>query len=92
MSRINWGYAYWSAWIFIGFLLPELLGYFGIAPWPTFSETVWAALHYPFVKPVVFAVLLALMAHFLYHRPLGHSVVFALLVAGAAHIADKSWP
>lgn len=93
MSRAVWGYLYWGAgWIFCGFLIAELAGYFRVAPWPTFSETVWHAETHPLVAPVVFAALVALIAHFLYHRPLWHSVAFGLLVAVGAHLADKSWP
>src|SRR5206468_213042 len=76
VSRLTWGFLYWGlGWIALGFLVPELLGYFGIAPWPTFSQTVWSAEGYRFVGPVVFATLLALMAHFLYHRPLWASML-----------------
>lgn len=93
MSRTEWGYAYWGAgWLLLGFLVAELLGFFRVAPWPTFSETVWAAERHEFVGPLVFAGLIGLIAHFLFHRPLWASLLFGLLVAFAAHIADRAWP
>lgn len=93
MSRTDWGYLYWGlVWILVGFFAAELAGYFGLAPWPTLSETVWFAERYRFVRDGVFALLLCLMAHFLFHRPLWHSALFAVVVAAAAHIADRSWP
>lgn len=91
MTRLHWGYLIWAGWI-VAFLALELTGYFRVAAWPTFSETVWGAESYPFVKLIVFAVLLALIAHFLYHRPLWHSVGFALVVAVAAHVFDRHLP
>lgn len=91
MSRLVWGYLIWAGWILL-FLTLELTGYFRVVPWPTFSETVWGAESYPLVKPLVFTVLLALIAHFLYHRPLWHSVAFAVVVAMAAHMLDRSLP
>lgn len=88
-----WSYLYWGvAWLLLGFLAAELAGYFRLAPWVTFSETVWHAETHPLVAPVVFATLLALIAHFLYHKPLWASVIFAVVVAASAHLLDKSWP
>lgn len=93
MTRAVWGYVYWGiGWLLIGFLAAELAGYFGIAPWPTFSETVWFAERYSLVKPFVFATLITLIAHFLYHRPLWHAAAFGVLVAVGAHLADRAWP
>lgn len=86
MTRWVWGYCYWGVvWLLVGFLAAELAGYFGIAPWPTFSETVWHSIRYPLVGPLVFATLVFLSVHFLYHRPVWHSVVYGLLVAAVAH-------
>lgn len=91
MSKWTWSYAYWGiGWLFVGFLVPELAGYFRWAPWTTFSETVWHATRYPFVGPAVFATLVFLCVHFLYHRPLWHSVLFGLAIAAAAHWLNKS--
>lgn len=94
MTRWVWGYLYWGAvWLALGFLTAELAGFFGLAPWPTLSSTVWHATKtYPLVGSAVFALLLGLLAHFLYHRPLTVSLLFGVLVAAAAHLADRSWP
>lgn len=90
MSRWVWGYCYWGVgWLLLGFLAAELAGFLGVAPWPTFSETVWHAIRYPGVGPAVFATLVFLGVHFLYHRPVWHSVLFGLVVAGVAHWLDK---
>ena len=90
MNRYTWGYAYWGiGWLLLGFLVAELLGFFAIAPWPTLSETVWYSERYSFVAPLVFATLITLIVHFLYHRPLWHSVAFGVAIALAAHLLDK---
>lgn len=89
MTRWTWGYAYWGAgWLLVGFLAAELAGYFGVAPWPTFSDTVWHAIRYPGVGPAVFATLVFLTVHFLYHRPVWHSLAYGIVVAGVAHWLD----
>lgn len=89
MTRWQWGYAYWGiAWLAVGFLAAELTGYFGVAPWPTFSETVWHAIRYPLVGPAVFATLVFLGVHFLYHRPVWHSIAYGIVVALVAHWLD----
>ena len=89
MTRWAWSDVYWGAgWLLIGFLIPELLGFFGVAPWATLSETVWHNTRYPLVGPMLFATLVFLCVHFLYHRPIWHAVVYGLVVAGVAHILD----
>lgn len=89
MTRWTWGYCYWGAgWLLAGFLAAELAGYYRLAPWPTFSETVWHAIRYPAVGPAIFATLIVLGVHFLYHRPLAHSILFGLAVSGVAHWLD----
>jgi hypothetical protein len=89
VTRWEWGFAYWGGvWILLGFLVAELAGYFGVAPWPTFSETVWHSIRYPLVGPAVFATLVFLAVHFIYHRPVWHSLAFGLVVAFVAHWLD----
>lgn len=94
MSRWVWGYVWWGGiWLLLGFLIPELLGNWKLAPWPTLSETVWHSDQtYPVVATLLFALLLGLVAHFFYHRGLGASLVFALVVSVAAHLFDKHLP
>lgn len=89
-----WGYIYWGAiWLLIGFLLPELLGEYRVAPWRTLSETVWHSERtYPFVAPALFATFIALSLHFFYHRRLEWSVIVGLALAMAAHLIDKRIP
>jgi len=85
-----WSYCYWGiGWILLGFLAAELLGYFGVAPWTTLSETVWHSTRYPLVGPAVFACLIFLGVHFLYHRPAWHAVAFGIVVAAVAHWMDS---
>ena len=89
MTRWTWGYTYWGiAWLLLGFLTAELAGYYHLAPWPTFSETVWHAIHYPPVGPAIFATLIFLTVHFLYHRPIWHSLAYGTVVALVAHLLD----
>lgn len=89
MTRWTWGYTYWGiAWLLLGFLTAELAGYYHLAPWPTFSETVWHAIHYPPVGPAIFATLIFLTVHFLYHRPIWHSLAYGTVVALIAHLLD----
>lgn len=93
MNRWVWSYLYWGfVWMFCGFLIPELIGEYVRRPWVTLSETVWHAERYPFVASGVFALLIGLIAHFLYSRPLWASLLFGVLVALAAHVADHRWP
>lgn len=94
MSRFGWGIAYWwGAWLAVGFLAAELLAYFNVAPWPTLSETVWRSETVsPIVAVLIFATLITLGAHFLYHRPLWASVLFGLTVSVAAHLVNRAWP
>lgn len=93
LTRAVWGYLYWGGvWLLIGFLAAELAGLYRLAPWPTFSQTVWRAERYPYVTLFVFATLLTLIVHFLYRRPLWASAMFGLAVAIAAHLLSKQWP
>lgn len=90
MTRTSWGFLYWGAgWLLIGFLAAELLGYFGVAPWPTFSETVWSAIKQYHIGPFVFAALIFLTVHFIYHREVWKSVLYGLIVAAVAHWLDR---
>ena len=95
MTRWVWSYAYWGAiWLGVGFLAAELLGYFRLAPWVTLSETVWHAdqTYFPYVASGLFALMLGLMAHFFYHRPLWQSLLFGLVVSVSAHLLDARFP
>lgn len=86
VTKWVWSDIYWGfGWLFLGFLVGELLGYFGLVPWVTFSETVWHNIRYPLVGPAVFATLVFLAVHFLYHRPVWHSLVYGLVVSAVAH-------
>lgn len=90
----TWGYIYWGAiWLLLGFLLPELLGEFRVAPWRTLSETVWhSESTYWFVAPALFATFIALSFHFFYRRGLGWSILIGVALALAAHLVDKKIP
>jgi hypothetical protein len=80
-------------WLLVGFLVAELLGLYGIAPWPTLSETTWHAIRtYPLVASGLFGLLIGLGAHLLYSRPLLVSLLFGIVVSAAAHLTDKAWP
>lgn len=94
MSRFDWGIVYWFGfWLGTAFLAAELLGFYGIAPWPTLSETVWRSERASsLVAVVIFATLVFLAAHFLYHRPIWASILFGLAIAVSAHLLDKAWP
>lgn len=91
MTRWTWGYAYWGAgWLLCGFLAAELAGYFGVAPWPTFSETVWHSIKsYPVIGPLVFATLVFLSVHFIYNREVWKSIAYGVVVAAVAHWLDR---
>lgn len=91
MTRWVWSYAYWGGvWLLAGFLVAELLGEFRLVPWVTFSETVWHATRtYPWVGPLVFATLIFLSVHFLYHREVWKSAAYGLVVAAVAHWLDR---
>ena len=89
-----WGYLYWGAvWLLAGFLLPELLGEYRIAPWRTLSQTVWHSERtYWFVSPLLFATFIALSLHFFYRRGLGWSIAVGVVLALVAHLIDARIP
>lgn len=89
-----WGYLYWGLiWLLVGFLLPELLGEFRIAPWRTLSETVWHGERtYSWFSPLLFATFIALSLHFFYRRALVLSAITGLALALAAHLIDRRIP
>ena len=93
MTKWTWSYTIWGG-IWLGFfLVAEILGDLRVVPWVTLSETVWHSDQtYPVVATLLFALLLGLVAHFFYHRGLGHSLIFALVVSVAAHLFDKHLP
>jgi hypothetical protein len=93
VSKWVWSYIVWGAgWLGL-FLVAELLGEFRLAPWVTLSETVWHTdKTYPYVATTLFAVLLGLMAHFFYNRPLWTSILFGLVVSAMAHLFDHHLP
>lgn len=94
VTRYVWGYLYWFGfWLGVAFLAAELAGFWRVAPWPTLSETVWHSEQASAVVAIlIFATLVFLGAHFLYHRPLWQSVTFGLVVAVGAHLLDKHLP
>lgn len=94
MTTWTWGYLYWGAvWLLLGFLVPELLGEFGVAPWRTLSETVWhSESAYWFVAPALFATFVGLSLHFFYRRPLTFSLIVGVVFAVVAHLLDSRIP
>lgn len=94
MTKWAWGYVWWGAvWLAGVFLIAELAAFYGLAPWPTLSSTVWHALRtYPWLREPVFATIVFLTVHFLYHRPLLVSIAFGLIVAYGAHSIDRALP
>lgn len=86
MDRFIWGDLYWGIWIFVLFLIPEILGWTGIAPWPTLSETAWHdETLYPVLKTLIAGFLFGLAVHIRFSTPLGHAVAGGLIIAFAAH-------
>jgi hypothetical protein len=94
MSKWVWGYSIWGGkWLLVDFLVYELLGFFGVAPWPTLSETIWHVTRtYPWTVEPIFATIVFLTVHFLYHRPILISIAFGLIVAYGAHTLDRALP
>lgn len=94
MTRFVWGYVYWGGiWLGLGFLVAELLGYFGVAPWPTLSSDTWhAESTYPFVAPALFALFIGLSLHFFYHRTLMFSLAVGVALSVVAHLIDHKIP
>lgn len=93
MTRWDWGYAYWALWIFGMFLIPELLGFFHVAPWPTLSETSWhAEAHWPILRTVLLGFLLGLAVHIVYRVPLWEALAGGLVVAVVAHHLHERTP
>lgn len=88
MSKWDWGYLYWALWIFVMFLVPELLGYFHTAPWPTLSSTSWHAERtYPILRSLLFGFLIGLAVHIRFQTALGRAEAGGMAVALALHFA-----
>lgn len=82
-------YAYWSLWIFVLFLGPEVLAYLRLIPLGTLSRTAWSAEHYyPWLKTILFGFLIGLAVHIRFETRLGFAELGGL---GIALIMHKLW-
>lgn len=93
LTRWVWGYLYWGVvWLLLGFFLAEMLGWSGIAPWPTLTATTRHAELYPLVSVALMGVIIFLPTHLLFGKPVWSSLLFGVAVSLLAHLVNHSWP
>lgn len=79
--------AYWAVWIFVLFLVPELLANFGVIPMFTLSETAWLDEQtYPILRTIIFGFLVGLAVHIRFTTGLGRAEIGGIGIALAAHL------
>ena len=88
LSRWEWGDLYWAVWIFVLFLIPELLGLLGVAPWPTLSSTAWHnQREYPILRSIIAGFLIGLAVHLRFQTPLWRAEAGGIGIAVLLHFA-----
>jgi len=86
VSKETWGNIYWGVWIFGLFLIPELLAFFHVAPWPTLSSTAWVDERtYSILKTVLFGFLMGLAVHIRFQTHLARAEVGGIGIALLVH-------
>ena len=90
--RWSWSYAVWG-WLLFQFLVFEVSGNWRWGPWVTLSETVehLETIWFP-IKVFCFALLIMLVAHWVFRGGFLRSSALGLVVALAAHFVNKHWP
>ena len=78
---------YWAFWIFLAFLVPELLAVFHVIPLDTFSKTTQLNEKLrPWLRPLIFGFLVGLVAHLVYGTKLWKAELGGALIALAMHL------
>ena len=92
MSRWVWSYGVWGIWLG-AFLVLELLGEFGAAPWVTLSQTAWHLEDwFRLLYVLLCGFLIGLTIHIGMKIDLGRAVIAGMIIAIGLHFADKVLP
>lgn len=87
MSRLTLSEVYWGVWVFVLFLVPELLAYFGVIPMYTLSTTSWMDQQtYPILRTIIFGFLIGLAVHIRFAVGLGKAEAGGILISLAVHL------
>lgn len=87
MSRLALSEAYWATWLFVLFLVPELLAHFGVIPMYTLSSTAWLDEQtYPILRTILFGFLVGLAVHIRFTTSLGRAELGGIGIALAVHL------
>lgn len=88
MSRIALSELYWGCWIFLLFLVPELLAFFGVIPMFTLSRTSWMDQEsYPILRTIIFGFLVGLAVHIRFTTGLWKAEAGGIGVSLVVHLA-----
>lgn len=87
MSRLTLSELYWGVWIFVLFLVPEVLAALGVIPMDTLSRTSWLDEQtYPVLRTILFGFLVGLAVHIRFTTPLGRAELGGIGIALAVHL------
>jgi len=75
-------FLYWGVWVFVLFVVPEILGWERIAPWVTLSETVDVVEKgRQFLSDAIFFFVIGVAVHWRFQTPFGRTEAVALALA-----------
>jgi hypothetical protein len=87
VSRLSVSQLYWGAWIFVLFLVPEILAATGVLPMDTLSRTAWLdEQQYPVLRTIIFGFLIGLAVHIRFATKLGRAEAGGIGIALLAHL------
>jgi hypothetical protein len=87
MSRLALSEAYWGVWIFVLFLVPEVLAALGLTPMYTLSHTSWIdQQNYPILRTIIFGFLMGLAVHIRFATKFGPAELGGILIAVTAQL------
>jgi hypothetical protein len=78
---------YWGTWIFLLFLVPELLAAAHVIPMYTLSHTSWLdQQNYPVLRTLIMGFLMGLAVHIRFATKFGPAEVGGMVIALAVHV------
>ena len=87
MSRLTLSQLYWGTWIFVLFLVPEILAALGVTPMYTLSRTSWIDEQtHPVLRTILFGFLVGLAVHIRFATKLGRAEIGGIGIALLAHL------
>lgn len=77
-EQVLWSLAYWGLWVFVLFVVPEVLGWERVAPWVTLSETVgWVEHGRALLADLIFTFVLGVAVHWRFGTGFGRTEAVA---------------